>query len=215
MDRLRPIDDATPPPPKHRRTTLVAGTVAGAMVALAVVALTVGRWPTSASAPAPGSDAPAPIGPLSTEPPCDETAGQLDPAERVGPVDTDADGCAETVVVKGQVIEVGARRFAAGVDGDQVLVGDWDCDGQATPALLRPASGEVFVFTTWAEPGTPAMAPRVAVVPGGATLAAEPRGDTPSSCPRLSVRRHSGPPVPVDPSPSPPEPSLIPSQEVP
>ena len=39
----------------------------------------------------------------------------------------------------------GAPTRSAG-SGDLVAVADWDCDGRATPALVRPSTGEVFVF---------------------------------------------------------------------
>jgi hypothetical protein len=45
------------------------------------------------------------------------------------------------------------HRFAAGDPGDEVVVGDWTCAGTAVPALIRPSTGEVFVFDRWASPG--------------------------------------------------------------
>lgn len=54
----------------------------------------------------------------------------------------------------GRIIEVGSQRFEAGVAGDRVAVGDWDCDGVATPAVLRPTTGALFVFEEWASEGS-------------------------------------------------------------
>ena len=33
------------------------------------------------------------------------------------------------------------------------MIGDWNCDGIATPALLQPALGLVAVYESWPEPG--------------------------------------------------------------
>ncbi len=47
----------------------------------------------------------------------------------------------------------GGRRFALGVSGDFVEIGDWDCDGTATAAIVRPGSGGIALFDDWPEPG--------------------------------------------------------------
>ncbi len=62
-------------------------------------------------------------------------------------------GCTDKAVVIGNLINVGDNWYVAGLTGDQVVVGDWDCDGLSTPALLRPDTGEVFVFSAWPSPG--------------------------------------------------------------
>ena len=35
--------------------------------------------------------------------------------------------------------------FRYGIPGDVPLLGDWDCDGIATPAMFRPSSGYVYL----------------------------------------------------------------------
>ena len=57
-------------------------------------------------------------------------------------------------VEDGRTIVVGSQRFEAGVPGDRVALGDWNCDGIATPAVLRPATGALFVFEEWASEGS-------------------------------------------------------------
>ena len=47
------------------------------------------------------------------------------------------------------------HRFQLGVAGDVLLVGDWDGDGHASPALYRPPTGEVFEFDRWASTDRP------------------------------------------------------------
>ena len=51
------------------------------------------------------------------------------------------------------VIEYGGRRYAIGATGDFVETGDWDCDGQATAAIVRPSTGGVVLFDAWPGPG--------------------------------------------------------------
>ena len=41
------------------------------------------------------------------------------------------------------------RRYELGRPGDLAVLGDWDGDETPTPALLRPTTGEVFVFPRW------------------------------------------------------------------
>ena len=70
---------------------------------------------------------------------------------------------------------------------------DWDCDGDATPALLRPSTGEVFVFPRWIEEGSMAVEPEVQVV-GARALISERAGE---ACPTLAVRTSAGDLLPV------------------
>jgi hypothetical protein len=48
---------------------------------------------------------------------------------------------------------VAGRRWRLGQAGDDAVLGDWDCDGRATPALYRPSTGEVFLFDGFAAAG--------------------------------------------------------------
>lgn len=45
------------------------------------------------------------------------------------------------------------RRFVMGHAGDDLLIGNWDCQGVETPALYRPSTGQVFEWTSWASRG--------------------------------------------------------------
>ena len=64
--------------------------------------------------------------------------------------DTDGDGCPEAVGRSGNVLEHEGVRYALGDDGDLALLGDWDCDGVATPGVRRAGTGEVHGFDGWA-----------------------------------------------------------------
>lgn len=90
------------------------------------------------------------------------------------------------------VLEHDGRRFAVGRPGDVAVVGDWDCDGEGTPALVRPATGEVFVFDTWALDAAVAV-PALDTVAG----ATGPRREAQGACDRLVVERSAGDPVEI------------------
>jgi hypothetical protein len=99
-------------------------------------------------------------------------------------VDLDGDGCLEAVTVVGQVVTVGVERFLVGEMGDEVAVRDWDCDGEPTPALLRPSTGEVFLFARW-DAATELVVEPIATVVGGTELVVGPAS---SPCSGLAVR---------------------------
>jgi hypothetical protein len=147
-----------------------------------------------------GAREPAPVAPATATPPAgeqlsspvrDAPAARLPtdrhssainaPPSTPGPVlqpgcppaggpDLDGDGCPDPVRVDGAEVVVGDRRFAAGAPGDVVVVGDWACAETATPAVLRPSTGEVFVFPAWPAPGGDVVAGAAAVVPGATSL---------------------------------------------
>ena len=103
--------------------------------------------------------------------------------------DVDGDGCAEGLVVDGSTVDAGVARWTLGEPGDVVAVGDWDCDGEASAALLRPTTGDVFLFSAWApadEPVTVGVSQRVE---GGVGMRAQP-GD--GGCDRLLVEHADG-----------------------
>lgn len=61
----------------------------------------------------------------------------------------------------GVIVEHRGRRYSIGTAGDIVVIGDWDCDSEATPALIRPHTGAVVLFDAWPEPNaTITMSPR-------------------------------------------------------
>lgn len=146
----------------------LSGRAVGAAAAAVVgVALLAGGGRILAGGRPPQPSLTAAASPATTAPPppvhrCGRPVG--------GPVaDVDGDGCADPVRLEGdRVVEVAHVRFAVGEPGDDVVVGDWDCDGAATPAVVRPSTGELFVFATWAPEGEEVTVQPVAVVPEGA-----------------------------------------------
>lgn len=142
------------------RSRTWAALAAVASVAVAGTALALRR---PAPAPAPVAPPPAGVGRV----PCP-------------PVD---DGC-RPVAMAGAEFLAGGVRWSVGEVGDVVVVGRWECQAGAAPALLRPASGQVWVFDGWAGVGSTVAARLVAVVPGARTLRVLPYA---SHCDGLEV----------------------------
>lgn len=191
-----------PPRPIHGRPTPTrrhagrAAAVAAVVLALAVVAA---PWLRSRFRP---SGSPVAIvadesGTASTSTPL-RTQDQTNPPTTTAPTtsvpgcpsvrgpgaDLDGDGCPDAVQVRGTTLSAGEARFRIGSEGDRLAVGDWTCRGTATAALVRPRTGEVFVFSTWAGRGQAVSVAPVAVVPG----VSGPVEAIPSRCGPLRVR---------------------------
>jgi hypothetical protein len=188
-ERPRPVDRAgrrLAPGPEHRapitrrpwlRAMLgTGGLFAVGMIAAAFVVGTRADAPQSRTS---GRSAPGPAAPAVAA--CPDVAG---PA-----ADVDGDGCAETVVVEGGTISAGTARWTLGEPGDLAAVGDWDCDGAASPALLRPATGDVFVFAGWATHDRPVTVHAAGTVDGSVGIRAQGRTD---GCDDLLVDLASG-----------------------
>jgi serine/threonine protein kinase len=105
-------------------------------------------------------------------------------------VDVDGDGCDDGATLDGRRIRTAAGVFEVGEAGDAVALGDWDCDGWATPAVVRSATGRVFVFRGW--PGTDPLAGASVATISGATAAHAVAADG-KACDQLVVERAGGP----------------------
>jgi hypothetical protein len=72
-------------------------------------------------------------------------------------------------------VVAGGARYAVGLPGDIVVVGDWACTRQPTAAVLRPSTGALYVFDTWPEgPASTATARPVDTDPGAIDLSPTP-----------------------------------------
>ena len=122
-------------------------------------------------------------------------------ADGDGALDVDGDGCAEVVAVAGHVVSIEDRSYRLGVPGDLAAVGDWDCDGVATARLVRPTTGEVFEFPTWAADRAPAEGTLITTVPAPLpphSVRTAPGGPS-GSCDRLLVAPGDGDELAVGP----------------
>ena len=89
------------------------------------------------------------------------------------------------------------RTWQVGEPGDLVVTAAWGCGSEATAAVVRPASGEVWVFGGWAAAGEELAAVPVTRVAGGVRAeAADSDGD---GCTDLVVGRDGAAPVVVHP----------------
>jgi eukaryotic-like serine/threonine-protein kinase len=175
-----PIDPGAAPRSPRRGgpsswARLAAGSGALAVVVVAAGVVVVGGWrsPGSASRPDAGP-ATMPAGCIPAEAPA---------------ADVDGDGCPEALLIEGGTISAGSAQWTLGEPGDVIAVGDWECDGRSTPALLRPVTGDVFVFPGWAADAEPVTVEARDRLPGAVALRAEPGDD---GCDQLVVELSSG-----------------------
>ena len=140
---------------------------------------------TTTISTAPTTTAPTTTGPSSATttvapgaaPPAPETAAASGcrSVDRSRP-DVDGDGCGDDVRIEHDVVVAGGHRYRVGRVGDLAAIGDWDCDGTSTIAVLRPEDGTVHVFDRWALDGRPARAATWGRVDGAASIAAPADG---------------------------------------
>ncbi|MFP5317181.1 MAG: hypothetical protein ACLGI2_02675 [Acidimicrobiia bacterium] len=195
-------------PPRGLRLAGV-GVATAVVVGVAVVALGGQARPASppegvASASPSTSTPPAPFPEVAGTPPSPPATAPR-PAVPAGcpavegplTADVDGDGCAEAVTFTAGVVEAAGRRWAVGQEGDVVALGDWACSGVRSLAVLRPSTGDVYAFSSWASAEAEARAPVVSRVAGGQALrSADLDGD---GCNELVVERASGAPAVLHP----------------
>ncbi len=151
-----PTVEPGPAPDRRRRPWLLAAAAAVLLVPLVVVAVLVLPGEPDDEVPA---DDPAETPAAEAEPrdpaPCPGV--EVDDPEQgeVLLADLDDEGCARPVVWDDNVLTVEGEdgevvRYELGQDGDELVMGDWDCDDRDTPALYRPSTGEVFEFPGFA-----------------------------------------------------------------
>lgn len=179
--------------PRRGRWKPVAACVASLVVIAALVAVTSDRSSGPAGADAPMTESPPdPSFVANPDPDCpprpepDRSRTPLVAAEVEVEVDVDGDGCVDLVRWDGHRLAVtdatATRSYRLGRPGDQVLFGDWDGDGAATPALYRPATGEVLYVDRFpAEVGDRETAVRIERIGahGRATVGPDETGDNP------------------------------------
>ena len=80
---------------------------------------------------------------------------------------------ASDIRVTGNVVERDGERWTVGQAGDVVVVGNWHCDGDPVPAVLRRTTGRLWVFDGWSAAGEPVAGRVVATLPGTVDLRVE------------------------------------------
>jgi hypothetical protein len=117
--------------------------------------------------------------------------GEAEPAPRVA--DVDGDGSPDLVEVEAGVITAGGARWQVAAAGEIVMVGDWDCDALPTPAVVRPGSGQVWVYPRWAGEGEEVAAELAGVAPRAVSatiVGPDATGDQP--CAAIEVTDETG-----------------------
>ena len=142
-DALNGLRAAPPRAPSGPPAWKVAAGCAAVLVVAAALgavwlAARSGTKPVTAASPPPTA-APLPSPPPDSAPPPPAPA----PTSLAPVVRTNANAPLELVHA--------GRRYNLGTAGDTAVLGDWNCDGVATPALLRAADGVVAIFATWPE----------------------------------------------------------------
>ncbi len=151
---------------KNRRRIPVRRLAVTAMTAAAVATVVV-ALARSGSVPTSPAMAPASPGSPTSCPSVDE-------------------GCAALRLSNG-ILNTPDGRFQLADPGDVVVLGRWTCTAMALPALLRPATGEVWIFDRWATQTTDVAARPLRQVSGAQALQVLP---TRSGCDRLEVIRN-------------------------
>jgi hypothetical protein len=188
-----------------RRVASVAAALAGIVLVLVGVRQLLARQPqadaasdlpsvpvsSSASTSTPASFEPSepPTSATTTEPTTSTAPPDTRPscpAVSRPAADVDGDGCPEPYSVVGAHLVLAGVTYELGRPGDLTAVGDWDCDGRATPALVRPSTGEVFVFDSWARADRAVTVRAATVVPDATGIRASRPG---TRCPHLVVTR--------------------------
>jgi eukaryotic-like serine/threonine-protein kinase len=167
-----------------------APAIVGALVASLVVALTVGVLSPDRTSgglangpPRPADTTTAAASPSRSRPSTTSSPPPTAPAELpTAPDPTQAATVGATGADSVTVIELDGQRYEVGVPGDQVLVDDLACDGRRRAALLRPSTGEVYVFDSWAQPGIDLVARPLATLEPAARIDLD---HSDPGCPRL------------------------------
>lgn len=160
---------------------LTFGVIAGATGARALRPFGAGQVSTTAATTTTSTA----VGPTTTAAPGSAWPEHCPVPVPTGP-DVDGDGCPEPIDLDGRSATLGRLTVTIGADGDLVALGDWHCDGIDTPALLRPATGEVFVFPDWAV-DAPLEVTATTVVPAATSI-----GSGPGACPEPVLTTAAG-----------------------
>ncbi len=104
-------------------------------------------------------------------------------ALREAPADDTASAGKRVAVPRGapgNFVASDGKIYRIGSEGDQVVIGDWNCDGNRSALVLRPSSGEVFHFRTWAGADRPVESQLIKVIEDATLLRAHGDGCGPA-----------------------------------
>lgn len=182
---IRPEPDRVATRPASGSPLLLRAVVGLALLAAAGFALALRQ--SSSGTP----DAATAAGPRS---PGLATVVTVDPTAPAASVTPSTTGTIPTYSVHATTVDFGGRTYQVGRAGDRVSVADWDCDGAASAGLVRPSTGEVFLFDGWPVTGAVSISAR-AQMAGAHHLEGTPPG---AGCHPPEVRLDDGTLVPLD-----------------
>lgn len=131
--------------------------------------------------------APGPVAPAATSTPAVVPGATPASTPTACPPAGEGAGCDDTTGLDGTNVWWRGARWSVSRPGEVVAVGDWNCDGAASPAVLRPEDGSVWVYRRWDEAE---VAVAAGTVPGAVRLRnGEPDAE---GCPTLLLERHDG-----------------------
>ena len=113
------------------------------------------------------------VGAVPSVSPPSESAAATEPTKATEPTQT-SEGDGGAPPADPLVIEHDGRRYGVGRADHIAVVGDWRCDGVATPAVLDPSSGLVAFFADWPTPGSGVTAAHTRTVPDAVDLRVDP-----------------------------------------
>ncbi|HEV2810660.1 MAG TPA: protein kinase [Acidimicrobiales bacterium] len=163
--------------PRVSRTRIRLAVLTMVAVVVASVTTVVATRGTSTDPPAPlvavVPPPPASANPSTTTTPARSsvpTSGDHRQGVRVWPPGPQPDP--EVVEVAAGVVSSSGRRWQVASADDLVAVGDWDCDGLATPAVVRHRTGRIWVYNKWAEGSQADLVEAAGTVPDAASARA-------------------------------------------
>ncbi len=106
----------------------------------------------------------------------DDGPGSSSGEIEIAHLDVDGDGCRDEVHIEPAVadrpsstISTPFGRWRLGIEGDLIAVGDWNCDGRSTLAVVRPRSGLAAFYESWPRFARSVGPARIVTVPRHAT----------------------------------------------
>ena len=111
----------------------------------------------------------------------DTTAAPTQPSthsqtETSDPISAAPASAPDVHLVADHTVSVDGREFTIGDPGDRIALGDWRCDDRPTAALVRPSTGELFVFEGWPSANASAVATPLQGVTDAVDLRSEDHG---------------------------------------
>jgi hypothetical protein len=152
-----------------RRWLVIAGLgTAAALLAVAAAKVVLGP---------PGAERPALAGPAGVSSPAPAGGATFCPPE---------DGGCRPLPMSGTEFSTPTGSWNLGQPGDVVVLGRWTCHDPATPAVLQPATGRVWLFDSWSTGSGGERGRLLATIPDARSLVTVPGT---SACDRLAVVR--------------------------